>query len=309
MAVIGIDLGGTKILGVRFAGGHVKDDAKLETPSGGPEAVAAALAECVEKLGGTKDIDAIGIGVPGVVDAEGSVVRRAPNLAGFDGDVALRALVVEATGVKHVILENDVNAGTFAEHKVGAARDVDDVLGVFVGTGVGGGLVLHGHLVRGATGAAGEIGHMVVREGGRMCGCGLSGHVEAYAGRAAIEREARRRHAEGEPTKLIELAGEERMKSSVIAKALDAGDAMTLELLDEAIDALGAGIASVVNLLDLELVVVGGGVADKLGARFVGRIEQATRARLFVPTSPVRVVPAVLGDLAGATGAALIADD
>jgi glucokinase len=307
VAVIGIDLGGTKIQGVRLSGGEVKDDAKLETPPGGPDAVVAAIASCVDQLGGTKDVDAIGIGVPGVVDAKHGVIRRAPNLSGFDGDVAFGALVAEAIGVKHVVLENDVNAGTYAEHRIGAARDVDDVLGVFVGTGVGGGLVLDGDLYRGVTGAAGEIGHMVVRDGGRECGCGLSGHVESYAGRAAIEREARRRHAAGEETALIKLAGDGRMKSSVIAKALDAGDAMTIELLDEAVEALGAGIASVVNLLDLELVVVGGGVADKLGAGFVGRIEQATRARLFVSSSPVRVVPATLGDLAGATGAGLIA--
>jgi len=307
MAVIGIDLGGTKIQGVRLASGEVKDDAKLETPPDGPEAVAEAIASCVEKLGGVKHVDAIGIGIPGVVDVARGVVRRAPNLAGFESEVHFGPLVSRALGVERVVLENDVNAGTVAEHRLGAGKDADDVLGVFVGTGVGGGLVLGGRLHRGVTGAAGEIGHMVIREGGRQCGCGLDGHVEAYAGRAAIEREARRRQSAGEPTALVELAGDGRMKSSVLAKALDAGDRMAAELLDDAVEALGAGIASVVNVLDLGLVVVGGGVADKLGAGFVGRVEEAVRTRLFVPSSPVRVVPATLGDLAGAIGAALIA--
>lgn len=307
MAAIGIDLGGTKIQGVRLASGEVKDDAKLETPPAGPEAVADAIASCVEKLGGVKHVDAIGIGIPGVVDVAGGVVRRAPNLAGFEREVHFGTLVSRALGVERVVLENDVNAGIVAEHRLGAGKDADDVLGVFVGTGVGGGLVLGGRLHRGVTGAAGEIGHMVIREGGRQCGCGLDGHVEAYAGRAAIEREARRRHAAGDATALVELAGDGRMKSSVLAKALDAGDRVAAELLDEAVEALGAGIASVVNVLDLGLVVVGGGVADKLGAGFVGRVEEAVRSRLFVPSSPVRVVPATLGDLAGAIGAALVA--
>jgi glucokinase len=207
-----------------------------------------------------------------------------------------------------VVLDNDVNVATVAEHRLGAARDTDDVLGVFVGTGVGGGLVLGGDLRRGVTGATGEIGHMVVEvELGRRCGCGLAGHVEAYAGRASIEREARRRHAEGEATALVDLAGDGRMKSSVVAKALAAGDPMAIELLDEAVRALGAGIASAVTLLDLPLVVVGGGLADKLGSGFVGRIEEAVRSRLFLASSPVRVVPAELGDLGGAIGAALLA--
>lgn len=307
MTLIGVDLGGTKIQGVRLAGGDVKDDAKLETPSGGPEAVAEAIASCVEELGGLKDVDAVGIGIPGVVDAKRGIVRRAPNLAGFGRDVEFAPMVAAAIGARHVVLVNDVTAGTYAEQRVGAARDAEDVLGVFAGTGVGGAVLFGGELHHGVTGAAGEIGHMIVREGGRQCGCGGYGHVEAYAGRASMEREARRRHAAGEDTVLVKLAGDGRMKSSTFAKALEAGDAVTVSLLDEAVDALGAGIASVVNLLDLAVVVVGGGVADRLGPGFVGRIEQATRARLFVPSSPVRVVPGALGDLAGATGAALIA--
>jgi glucokinase len=304
---IGIDLGGTKIQGVVLHGKDVHAQARLVTPTGGPDAVVAAIAECVHSLGGLKGIDAIGVGVPGAVDRRAGVVRRAPNLAGFGEPVPLGARLADALDAKRVHLVNDVRAATAAEHRLGAAVGIDDVLTVFVGTGVGGGLVVDGRLVDGNTGAAGEIGHLVVHDGGRTCGCGRLGHLEAYAGRASIEREARRRHAAGEPTKLVELAGEERMKSSVLAKALEAGDPMTIELLDEAVAALGAGIASAVALLDVALVAVGGGVADKLGPSFVARIDDAVRTRLFLASSPVRVVPAALGDLGGATGAALLA--
>jgi predicted NBD/HSP70 family sugar kinase len=305
--VVGVDLGGTKVQGVVLHGTEVKQDERVETPPGGPDAIVRAIVELVDSLGGTKHADAIGIGVPGAVDHHAGVVRRAPNLPDFGEDVPLASLVADALKVERVVLSNDVGAATVAEHHLGAAKGSDDVLTVFVGTGVGGGLVLGGHAVHGATGAAGEIGHTVVVDGGRPCGCGKSGHVESYAGRACIEREARRRHAAGEPTTLVELAGDGRMKSGVLAKALAEGDAMTIELLDEAVRALGAGIASAVALLDLSLVVVGGGVADKLGPAFVARIEEAVRSRLFLATSPVRVVAAALGDLSGAIGAALVA--
>jgi glucokinase len=179
---------------------------------------------------------------------------------------------------------------------------------VWVGTGIGGGLILDGRLRRGPGGGAGEIGHMTLVGANRICTCGMVGHLEAIAGRASMEAEARRRHAAGTPTLMVKLAGDKRMKSSVFAKALDAGDAVVIELLDEAVSALGAVIASAATLVDLDRVVVGGGLAEKLGSSFVGRIEQAVRSRLFVRTSPLRVVPAALGDLAGALGAARLPD-
>ena len=306
MPAIGIDLGGTKVQGVLLDGDEVVAEARIATPAGGDAAgVVAAVAECVAKLGGD-DGAPVGIGAPGAIDLEKGEIVRAPNLPGFDRRVPLAAMVAEATGSSRVVLDNDVNVGTLAELRLGAARGATDVLGVFVGTGVGGGLVLDGALRRGPLTLAGEIGHMVVREGGRECGCGHRGHVESYAGRASMEREARRRHAEGDTTVLVDLAGDGRMKSGVFAKALDAGDAVAVQLLDEAVAALGAGIAAATALLDLQLVVVGGGVAEKLGAPFVGRIEQAVRERLFVSSSPLRVVPAALGDHGGAIGAALL---
>ncbi|MBA2437893.1 MAG: ROK family protein [Acidimicrobiia bacterium] len=306
MVAIGIDLGGTKIQGVATKGDEVVGEAKVATPTGGVEAVVEAIVTCVARLDAPASAP-VGVGAAGVVDTETGTLLQAPNLAGFDGPVPFGPLLAEALDTR-VTVDNDANVAVLAEHLMGAGRGSNDLLGVWVGTGIGGGLILDGCLRRGPGGGAGEIGHMALVGTTRVCTCGMVGHLEAIAGRAAMEAEARRRHAAGTPTLMVELAGDKRMKSSVFAKALDAGDAVVSELLDEAVVALGTVIASAATLVDLDRVVVGGGLAEKLGPSFVGRIEQAVRSRLFVPTSPLRVLPASLGDLAGALGAARLSD-
>lgn len=306
MASIGIDLGGTKIQGVAVEGDEVVAEAKVATPAGGVQEVVQAIVACVRRLGASDSAD-VGVGAAGVVEAESGMLLQAPNLAGFDGPVPLGPLLADALATR-VLVDNDANAAVLAEHLMGAGQGSDDLLGVWVGTGIGGGLVLDGRLRRGPSGGAGEIGHMALVGTKRICPCGMVGHLEAVAGRAAMEAEARRRHAAGTSTLMVELAGDKRMKSSVFAKALDAGDAVVSELLDEAVAALGSVIASAATLLDLDRVVMGGGLAEKLGPSFVGRVEQAVRSRLFVRTSPLRVVPAALGDLAGALGAARLGE-
>jgi glucokinase len=309
MSWIGIDLGGTKIYGVVLHGDKVKSDAKRKTPlTGGPQAVIDTVVQVVEDIGGTSGIKGVGIGAPGAVDHEAGVVRQAPNLAGWkENDVPLGPLLSKALGGTTVFVDNDANVGTMAEHERGAGRGAADVLGVWVGTGVGGGLVLDNRIRRGDTGYAGEIGHTIVHPGGRLCGCGLPGHLEAYAGRASMEREARERAAQGAPNKLVELAGDGRMTSSIWEQALTARDVVAIDLIDGAAAALGTAIANAITLLDLEIVVIGGGLADRLGPTFVGRIEQSARDQLFARSSPARVVPAALGDQSGALGAALMA--
>ncbi|HEV2068640.1 MAG TPA: ROK family protein [Acidimicrobiales bacterium] len=299
---IGIDVGGTKIQGVAVEGGEVAADAKVATPTGGVDDVVAAIVTCVGRLGASSSAP-VGVGAAGVVETRTGTLVQAPNLAGFDGPVPLGPLLAEALGAE-VTVDNDANAAVLAEHLMGAGRGSDDLLGVWIGTGIGGGLVLDGRLRRGPGGGAGEIGHMSLVGSDRICPCGMVGHLEAVAGRAAMEAEARRRHATGTPTLMVELAGDKRMKSSVFAKALAAGDVVVSDLLDEAVGALGSVIASAATLLDLDRVVVGGGLAEKLGPSFVGRIEQAVRCRLFVRASSLRVIPTELGDLAGALGAA-----
>ena len=302
---IGIDLGGTKVLGSLVADGEIRKQEKRPTPvEGGPDDVVALIAEVVDALGGPGD--GVGVGAPGMVDVDRGVVSRAPNLPGWTRSVPLRQLLTDALGGAPVAIDNDVNVGALAEHRLGAGRGVDNLLCIFVGTGVGGGLVLDGRLRRGPRGMAGEIGHMIVHPGGRQCGCGGFGHLESYAGRAGLEREARRRHEAGESTALVHLAKGTRMKSSAFSKALDAGDEVAAEIGDDAVEALGIALSAATALVDLELVVVGGGLADRLGAPFVQRMQDAAAERLFGP--PLPCVPAGLGDDAGALGASLLLD-
>jgi glucokinase len=223
--------------------------------------------------------------------------------------VPLGALVADALGVKRVVVGNDVVVATLAEHRLGAGRGFDDLLVVFAGSGVGGALVLGGKLHAGAHGAAGEIGHVVVVDGGELCPCGRRGCMEAYAGRVALERAARAAAATGRPTELLAIQQRlrrPRMSSGVWKAALDAGDPLAHELIDRAVEALGAAIASAVNLVDVQAVLIGGGLGDKLGEPFVRRIETAMIPHLFLPPAQLVVRLGELGDYAGAMGAALL---
>ena len=310
MSFVGIDLGGTKIYAVVFDGVDVLAEAKAKTPTqGGPLAVVDAMAVVVRDLGPVDDLAGIGVGAPGVIDSEEGTVRQAPNLHGWMEPFGVAEALSAALGGVPVAVDNDVNVGTLAEHRLGAGKGADDLLGVFAGTGIGAGVVLDGVLRRGPTGAAGEIGHMIVRRGGRVCGCGGRGHLEAYAGRAAMERRARDLERKGRDTMLVDLAPGKRMTSGVFVKALAAGDSVAAELIDDAVGALGVAIASAVSLLDVALVVVGGGLADRLGPAFVARVEEACRADVFPRNPELRIVPAALGDRGGSIGAALMAAD
>lgn len=305
--MIGIDVGATNISAVVLEGGDVVAEAKGKTPvRGGPLAMVDAVRKVVDGLGAPRRARVVGLGVPGNVDGDGCTVRFAPNLAGWVGPFDVGGAVADALDGRIVVVENDVNVGTYAEQRQGVAKGLPDVLGVFVGTGVGGGLILGGELRRGSSGLAAELGHQVVRPDGRACRCGGRGHLEIYAGRASMERRARTLESRGRDTMLVDLAPARRMTSTVFAKALAAGDPLVLELLDDAVAALGIAIANAVTLLDVPMVVVGGGLADRLGPPFVGRVEQAARANVY-HENPVRVVPTALGTLGGAVGAALLA--
>jgi glucokinase len=308
VAWIGVDLGGTKIYAVALDGDKVVAEGKRKTPTqGGPLAVVDVMAAVVSELGAGQEVAGVGVGAPGVVDPVDGTVRQAPNLPGWMEPFGMSSALSESLGGMPVEVDNDVNVGTLAEHRMGAGRGAENLLGVFVGTGVGAGLVLDGELRRGPSGGAGEIGHTIVRRGGRTCGCGGRGHLEAYAGRAVMERRARELEAKGRDTVLVELARSRRMTSGVFVRALAAGDPMAVELIDDAVAALGAAIASAVALLDLPLVVIGGGLADRLGPAFVSRVEQAVKGELFPKNPSLRVVPGELGDRGGAIGAALVA--
>jgi glucokinase len=313
-AVGGIDLGGTKIEAiVTDTAYRVLGNARHPTPTtGGPADVANAMAAALTEAAKAAKLEpaqlrGVGVGSPGSVDAQAGTVARADNLPGWYASFPLAAALQSALGTK-VTLGNDVGVATNAEFVLGAGRPYSSLLGVFWGTGIGGGLILNGAPWHGR-GGAGEIGHMVIVEDGRHCTCGRRGCLEAYAGRGAMELHARNLHEKGEKTRLFELAkehGRDRLTSGIWERALEHGDKMATKLIDRAVLALGTGIASAVNLLDIEAVIIGGGLGVRFGEPYRDRIAEAMQPHLFNDSRPPAVHLAGLGDLGGALGAALL---
>jgi glucokinase len=311
----GIDLGGTKIQAVVVDGrNRVLGESRTATPTtGGPKDVADAMADALLASAASAGIPAaelrgVGVGSPGSANEETGVVSSARNLPGWEGSYPLADRLAEALGTA-VKVGNDVQVATDAEARLGAGRGYDSLLGVFWGTGVGGGIVLRKKPWLGR-GSAGEIGHVIVKRGGRRCPCGRRGCMEAYAGRAAMEARARRLQDKGEKTKLFEIMerrGHDRLKSSVWDHALREGDEMAEELLDEGVKAIGAGIASAVNVLDVDAVILGGGLGLRFGEPLLRRIEKRAMKNLFTSDDPPDFKLAALGDLGGAIGASLLA--
>jgi glucokinase len=311
----GIDLGGTKIQTAIVDGkGKVLGEARHPTPrQGGPKAVAEEMADALREAADaakveTDSLQGVGVGSPGDADEKTGVVSAARNIPGWDGSFPLGQVLSEALGTK-VRVGNDVQVATEAEFHLGAGKPYQTILGVFWGTGVGGGLVLDGKPWLGR-GAAGEIGHMVVKRGGARCSCGRRGCMEAYAGRGPMEEKARRELASGTETKLFEIAehhDRERLSSGVWERALDHGDKLAEHLMDRAVKALGTGIASAVNLIDPEAVIFGGGMGLRFGERYREQLREEMHKHLFVDERPPVFEIASLGDLGGAIGASLLA--
>ncbi len=309
----GVDLGGTKIQAVVVDDDGVRGEVRRATPlTGGPSGIAAEIASALRDAAaaaGTKagKLAGVGVGSPGSVDSSAGTVSHAGNLPGWSGTFALASALSGELGTP-VIVDNDVRVAIKAEFLLGAGKPYSSLLGVFWGTGIGGGLILDDEQWFGR-GAAGEIGHMVVKAGGAPCPCGRRGCLEAYAGRGAMEARARLLVKKGGKTNLFAIMKERkrpRLTSGVWARALSSGDHMAIELIDRAVEALGTGIASAVNLLDVEAVIIGGGLGDRLGEPYGKRIEEAMMPHLFVSDRPPVVCSAALGDLGGAIGASLL---
>ncbi|HEY3959989.1 MAG TPA: ROK family protein [Solirubrobacteraceae bacterium] len=309
----GIDLGGTKIQTVIVDEDHnALGSSRRPTPtSGGPDDVAKEMAAALRDAAKAAELETsslagIGVGSPGTI--EDGNVTRARNLPGWEGTFPLAPTLGKALGAE-VRVGNDVQVATDAEFKLGAGRLYDSLLGVFWGTGVGGGIVLDGKPWTGR-GGAGEIGHMVVEIDGARCTCGRRGCMEAYAGRASMEAHARELHEEkGRKTDLFKLMKERdrtRVTSGIWARALEREDKLATHVIDRAVRALGAGIASAVNLLDVEGVIIGGGLGVRLGHPYAKRIAEAMQPHLFADSRPPHVHVAALGDLGGAIGATLL---
>lgn len=312
----GIDLGGTKIQALVLDDRHtVLGRGRSETPrEGGPEAVLDALVATMETAladAGAQagELAGLGVGTPGAVDATTGTVANARNLPDWIDPYPLAAQLSRRLADVPVRLGNDVNVAIEGEYRLGAGRGHDAVLGVWWGTGVGGGLVLRGEMWHGR-GYAGEFGHQVIRRGGDLCGCGNHGCVEAYAGRKMMEAWVREKHAAGKHTdlfRIMEKRGRDRLTSGVWWRAVRDEDTLALHAIERALRALGAGIASAVNLLDLSAVIVGGGMGDRFFASHGDQLGQHVHENLFRAGDPPVLVAAELGDDGGAIGASLLA--
>jgi glucokinase len=319
---IGIDFGGTKLLTavVETDSGKVLAEVKKRTrASDSADELIARLAESIQqaiaeaKLPKKKAISGIGIGIAGQVDAERGMLLGAPNLGAATINLPIGPRLSEQFKVP-VALRNDVQIAAQGEARFGAGADCDDFLCVFVGTGVGGSLVRNGVPLVGATGTAGEIGHLVIDANGRLCGCGGRGHLEAYASRTAVTKAILGDLKRGRPSILNELVGEPdenepggmAIRSGVLAKAVKQGDELATETIMQAGTYLGLGLASAINLVNPKRIVLGGGVIEAVDLLFSVAANHARREALPTPAASVEIVRAKLGDYAGVIGAAII---
>ncbi len=304
MAVAGVDVGGTNItVGAVTRDHELKARDKQDTPAKAQDA-ADLIIKMVKEVG---DVRAVGVGIPGLVD--GNTVLTTPNLQGWDESFDLVAQLEKALKVP-VFLGNDADVGLLGEWQAGAAKGCDDVLGIWLGTGVGGSLILAGRPYRGGGGLAAEFGHMIVQPDGAMCGCGRRGCIEAYLGRRMMGAAAQAEQDAGRPTKLFEIMkdkGKSAPTSSVWFDAIEAGDEVTTALFDTGVAKLGVALGSALNLLDVDMVVFGGGMTGKFGEDLVERAEQASLRWTLHPRKERKFVVSELGDDAGVVGAAALA--
>jgi glucokinase len=314
--LVGIDLGGTSMkLLIVDAKNKILADAKAPTrrskrPMSTVDDIADLLTEAISMAGvKRRDLGGISIGAPGSVDRHRGVVHEAPNLAWYEFPLGPQ---LEKRVRVPVIVENDVNVGTVGEHVLGAGENASDLVGIFVGTGIGGGIIAGGRLYEGSHGGAGEVGHMMIVVDGPLCGCGHRGCAEAVASRTAMERDVRAAIKAGRKSVIPELMKKKskiRMTSSVVNAALKRKDPLMREVLARAQRYMGMLVANVVNLLDPECVVIGGGLATRLGETYVGPIRQWAFKYMFheADAKRIRIVPGRLGDNAGALGAVVLA--
>ncbi|MFN2495884.1 MAG: ROK family glucokinase [Pseudonocardiaceae bacterium] len=307
---IGVDIGGTKVAaGVVDETGTIVAKTRWDTPADDTARIQHVIADAVGELTSEYHVEGVGLGAAGFVDAQRSTVLFAPNIAWRHEQ--LRAALERRLGLP-VVVENDANAAAWAEARFGAGRGEDHVVTLTVGTGIGGGIVAHGQLLRGRFGVAAEIGHLPVVPDGRRCGCGLQGCWEQYGSGRALVRQAQHlaRTSPAMAGELLRLADgrPERITGAMVTQAAQAGDAGALQCFDELGRWLGRGLAALAAILDPGLFVIGGGVS---AAGEMLRAPVAATFRTFLtgfghrPVAEVRI--AELGYEAGLVGAADLA--
>lgn len=308
--VVGVDLGGTNMqIGVVDASNAIIGEARKKTQADSGlnkvlDRIVGGIESACEEAGiSVKDLGGVGIGAPSPIDSERGLVMRAVNLGWTDvhlGDILSRRLGVP------VIVENDVNVAVYGEWRLGAGQGTSDLMGVWIGTGVGGGLILRGQIYAGRLLTGGELGHITLFPGAPRG----SRSVEDFCSRTAVAARLSKRIRGGEHSSLTEMTGGklDTIKSKLIARAYAEGDALTREVVNEAADLLAVPIANAVTLLGLPRVILGGGLTEALGEPWVKRVRDAVRREAFFEVSRgVDVVASVLEDNAGLLGAALLA--
>jgi glucokinase len=313
--LLGVDLGGTKILtGVFDAKFELKGTTKLSTKAGrGVDAVIERIARCVREAVDECDLSlsqvrGIGVGAPGAVDTESGRVIFAPNLPEWK-DVPLKKALEKLLDLP-VFLGNDCNVCTLGVFDQEFKAKPRHLVGMFIGTGIGGGLILNGDLYCGHNLTAGEIGHMVIEVNGPKCGCGNRGCLEALASRTAIFRRIESAVKDGQETLLTDMLGKDLkdMRSGDLRKAIRKGDKFVGRVIEEAAEYAGIGVANLINILNPEIVVVGGGLIEALENEVMPALIKAAKEHVMPGTmAGIKIEASKLGDHAGITGAAVLA--
>lgn len=309
---IGIDLGGTKILIalVNKETGDVIHYVKKKTKKDkGPQNIIRKMVSGIEELleeskFHIEDIDSIGVGAAGQVDRENGIIIGAPNLDCYD--LNIREHLTSHFNLP-VYLGNDVEIAAMGEMKFGAAKGCDDFVCVFVGTGVGSSIVKDGKIIHGATGTAGEIGHMIVDLNGRQCACGAHGCLEAYASRSAIEKRIEGALRKGRHSAILDyIETGKSISSSMIQKSIEREDELVIQCVNEAAEYLSGGLASIINFINPKLIILGGGLIEAVDYFYKTTIKKARAKCLPVPATKIEFKKAQLGDYSGVIGAAFL---
>jgi glucokinase len=304
---IGVDVGGTKVLGLRLApDGTVEASRKRPTPSLAGDLVLEVAGELGIKEG--PEAAPLGVGCPGMVDLQGKA-HFCPHLHDLDGFPLGRELAARRPSGATTVVFNDATAACWAEHSMGAAQDAANLLMVTMGTGIGGGLVLGGRLVEGAHGFAGEIGHMVIDPAGPPCPCGKRGCWERYASGSGLGWLARQAVEAGRLSSVVQLAGRvpDAVRGEHVSEAARAGDPEAVEVVRQLARWLALGLANLANLLDPSVIVLGGGVIEA-GDVVLEPVREEFAAAVEGPGARgVHIRAAYFGERAGAMGAALLA--
>lgn len=311
---IGIDLGGTKILIalVDKNTGEVLEHIKKKTKKDkGPKNIIRKMLEGIEELleisgKNLDEISSIGVGSAGQIDRENGIIIAAANLDCYD--LNLKKILTDKFNIP-VYVGNDVEIATIGEQKFGAGRNCDDFVCVFVGTGVGSAIVKDGKIITGATGTAGEIGHIIVDLNGRQCSCGAHGCLEAYASRSAIERRIEGALKKGRKSCILDyLETGKSITSRMIQKSIEREDELVLQCVTEASEYLSGGIASIINFINPKLIILGGGLIEAVDYFYQKTIKKAKAKSLPVPAEKIQFKKAMLGDYSGVIGAAFLED-